>query len=133
MVEIPSDLQLFTGRHTRPPGIPRLNIQSKGVMSLGVTAYEALGEPKAVQLLFSPSANVIVLKAVEVEDPNSFPLRRIGPKGRTWLIGARSFLLQNEVPFEGKSVSFHLHLVDGQGLVQLTDIPDMVPNGSGGK
>lgn len=131
--ELPDDLILFEGRRTRPPGVPTLSIQKRGVMSLTGPAVEALGNPAAVHLLYSPSARLIVLKPVVEGTPASFPVRRMGNNAKVWLISAKSFLDQNGVQYQDRVHSYTLLVKDGLGAVDLKAASDGDANGASGE
>lgn len=129
MDKLPFDLELFEGRRTRPAGAPTLGIQRRGNLSLNASAFELLGEPEAVHLYYSPSSHVIAIKAVSNDTPQSYPVRK-QQNARSFLIGARSFLNRYGVPFEDQqdASTFTVKLIEGMGIVELSDVPAMVPH-----
>jgi hypothetical protein len=134
MDTLPADLQLFEGRHTRPGAIPTIGIQRRGNLSLNASGFELLGEPAAVHLLYSPSTHIVAIKPVPKDTPQSYPVRK-QQNARSWLIGARSFLNQYGVPFEEqeKVPAFTLTMVQGVGVAQLSEHPEMVPHDAAGQ
>ncbi len=134
MKTLPADLQLFEGRRTRPGGTPTLGIQRRGNFSLNSAAYSLLGEPEALHLYFSPSANVIAAKPVAKDTPLSYPVRK-QQAARSWLVGARSFLNQHGVQYETRTdvPTFVLSLIEGMGVIELSEHPEMVPNDTAGE
>ena len=131
---LPADLQLFEGRRTRFASAPTLGIQRRGNFSLNAAGYELLGEPEALLFYFSPSANVIAAQSVAKDTPKSYPVRK-QQNARSWLVGARSFLTQNKIPFEAQddAAGFTLSFVEGMGVIELSEHPQMVPDDSAGK
>lgn len=129
MNTLPDDLQLFEGRRTRPGGAPTLGIQRRGNFSLNAAAFEMLGEPEAVHLFYSPSTQIIAINPVQKDTPQSYPVRK-QQNARSWLIGARSFLVGHGVPFEEQETvpAFAIKMVQGMGVAELTEHPQMVPH-----
>lgn len=70
---------------------PFVTIQRKGPLSLNRAAHEALGEPKAAELLFDREGRKIGIKAVNPTNPRGFPVRPQGKNGSTFMIAGQSF------------------------------------------
>ena len=69
---------------------PRVAIQTRGNMSLNEAAFEALGKPEKVILLFDKDTNAVGLKATEEKVRYAFPIRRQSGS-KSYLIGSASF------------------------------------------
>ncbi len=54
---------------------PAVTIQRRGNMSLNEPAYEALGKPAAVQLLYDRDEGFIAFRPVDPDTPHAVPLR----------------------------------------------------------
>ncbi len=55
---------------------PRVTLNSRGVMLLNRVAYDALGMPAAVKLLFDENRKVIGLKPEDIRRVNAFPVKQ---------------------------------------------------------
>jgi hypothetical protein len=81
----------FTGRAVPASRkIPRIAIQTRGNMSLNKAAYEALGSPPAVFLLFNKTTRAVGLQPTKLEEAHSYPVRK-QPGSESYMIGARAF------------------------------------------
>jgi hypothetical protein len=85
-------------RPTAPvSGEPSITIQSRGNLGLNAAAYEALGEPESVVLLFNRAKRVIALRAVDPHVPEAYPVSRQG-QANSWTISGRAFLKEYGIP-----------------------------------
>lgn len=55
--------------------VPTLTIQKRGLLSVNRAAYEMMGQPDAVELLWDADRRVIGLRGAPVDGPNSYPVR----------------------------------------------------------
>lgn len=55
--------------------VPTLTIQKRGLLSINRAAYELMGQPDAVELLWDADRRVIGLRGAPVDGPNSYPVR----------------------------------------------------------
>jgi hypothetical protein len=89
------DFERFDKRHIAIAGSPFATIQQGGrVMTLNRVAYEMLGGPEAVELLWNKQNRVIGVRQVSPKEPYAFPLRAQGRKGRepsNYLVAAQAF------------------------------------------
>lgn len=69
---------------------PEVTIQRKGIISINRPAYEALGEPEAVELLYDRERRLVGLRKVDVGVPYGYQLRSLG-RGSTWLVSGMAF------------------------------------------
>jgi hypothetical protein len=75
-------------------GVPFVTIQRSGPMSINKAAYELLGEPEAVELLYSRKNRAIGLRKVSKKEPYAFAVRPQGRKGRkpsNYLVAIQAF------------------------------------------
>ncbi len=85
------DFEVFRGRAAKTrKNLPTVSLQKKGVISLNPAAYEAIGSPKAVELLYAPKARVIGIRAADPDLTHSYPAR-VPKGGQTRLIAAVAF------------------------------------------
>jgi hypothetical protein len=89
------DFERFDKRHAPIASSPFATIQRGGsVMTVNRAAYNLLGEPDAVELLYSKKHHVIGLKEVSKKEPYAFPLRPQGRKGAqpsNYVVAVRAF------------------------------------------
>jgi hypothetical protein len=89
------DFERFDQRHIAIAGSPFVTIQRSGrVMTINRAAYEMLGSPEAVEMLYSKKNRVIGLREVSKREPFAFPLRSQGRKGAqpsNYLVAAQAF------------------------------------------
>lgn len=87
--------EVFDKRAAPPTDQPWVTIQKGGTLSLNRTAYEALGSPAAVQLLFDREEQLIGFRATDPEGPIAYPVRTTSAKNRsqnsTWLVSGMAF------------------------------------------
>jgi hypothetical protein len=82
--------ETFRRQRTRP-GEPSLTIQRKGVFSLNREAFEALGRPEAVELLYDPDERLIGVRNVDSSADHSYQVRGMGRRSATWLVSGTAF------------------------------------------
>ena len=89
------DFERFDQRHIAIAGSPFVTIQRGGrVMTINRVAYEMLGSPAAVELLYSQKNRAIGLREVSKKEPFAFPLRPQGRKGvqpSNYLVAVQAF------------------------------------------
>ena len=71
---------------------PTLTIQRRGALSLNTPAFDALGRPKHVELLFDPDEKLIGFRKAASTAPHSYPVRAIGKNGASHVISGKGFL-----------------------------------------
>ncbi len=89
------EFERFDQRHIAISGSPFVTIQKGGrVMTINRVAYEMLGSPEAVELLYSKKDRVIGVRQVSKTEPYAFPLRTQGRKGQdpsNYLVALQAF------------------------------------------
>ena len=70
---------------------PRVTLGAKGTLYLNGHAFEALGAPAAVEMLFDGNRRVIGLKPVDVKKRNAFVIKHHGKSGNYKRISASAF------------------------------------------
>jgi hypothetical protein len=100
----------FAGLHRgRAAGEPALTITAEGRLALNATAFRALGEPRAVALLYSPDGPTIGVRPVAEDYENAV----LATSTRnSCLIAGRQFLRHYGIPY-GASVRFPATIEDG--------------------
>lgn len=70
---------------------PMVTIQKGGSFSLNRAAYELLGSPETVELLFDPNERLIGFRPVSSSNPRAYPIRPQGKNAATFMIAGRAF------------------------------------------
>jgi hypothetical protein len=81
--------ETFKRQRAQPSTEPTVTIQRKGVISLNVASFEALGEPEAVELLFDPDERRIGMRKIDPSVPHAYTVRSLGHT--TWLVSGTAF------------------------------------------
>ena len=84
----------FDKRSTPITDNPFVTVQKRGPLGLNRSAFAALGEPKAVELLYDRDRELIGIKATSAKEPYAFPVRPQGRKGSrpsNYLIAGQAF------------------------------------------
>jgi hypothetical protein len=79
---------------------PFVTVQKKGTLSLNRAAFEALGSPKMVVLLYNPERKIIALRPSDEDNPRAYPVRRLGERGNTYIVAGTAFTAHYEIPTE---------------------------------
>ncbi len=82
---------------------PRVAIQSRGNISMNLAAFQQLGEPQAVILMFDKDSRAVGMRSVPIETKHAFPIRR-QPNSKSFVIGAASFCNHYGIVFDGTTV-----------------------------
>lgn len=75
------------------PSTPSVTIQRRGLMSINRAAYEGLGKPAGVVLLWDPEKRVIAMRPEPLTNQNAYPLRQQGSNNERgpWLVAGTLF------------------------------------------
>jgi hypothetical protein len=85
------NFESFSRRMVPLQAVPHVTVQKRGTLSLNRSAFEALGAPDAVKLLYDRDARIIGLRAVPAADPDA-SLVRASSRGRgPWVVSAMAF------------------------------------------
>src|SRR6266404_7535387 len=110
---------------------PRVTLGQKGTFYLNGIAYQALGEPVAVEMLYDGNRRIIGLKPTNPAKRNAFVIKAHGKNGNYKRISAAAFCthfrirLQNTVLFEDVGV-------DHDGVMRL-DLGNVITVGRGAR
>jgi len=70
---------------------PMVTIQKGGAFSLNRAAYDLMGSPETVELLFDPEDRLIGFRPVSSTSPQAYPIRPQGKNAATFMIAGRAF------------------------------------------
>lgn len=120
----------FTLRNTPASSkVMRVSLHKKGNFALNKAAYDALGEPKAVILLFDKDNKAVGLKAVDPDTVRHAYSVRGQNNSKSYLIGAIAFCQHYDIDATQSKV-FEPELVDGVLVLELDKamgIPQRAP------
>jgi len=88
--------ETFT-RQRRAERQPFVTIQKKGVISLNRAAFEALGSPEFVELLFDPDVRLVALRRSDSSVDHAYQVRAPVENHATWLISGAAFVSYYEI------------------------------------
>jgi hypothetical protein len=94
------------------PDDPMFTLQRRGLISLNLAAFNALGEPAAVALLFDADEGIVALRKVNRTYANGYHVRKQA-NSRSFLVGAQGFTsyhkIQTDLPkrFVGQKYDDH--------------------------
>jgi hypothetical protein len=98
---------------------PTFTIQVRGTLSLNGSAFQALGSPTHVELLYDEDERVIGLRPCESETIRSYPIRPQGTNSQhTYLVAGKAFLQFFGIPFD-TPLRYRPEVVDGILVVDL--------------
>lgn len=101
MTEPQYNFKRFTQRRAHGETMPILSVQRRGNASLNKAAYEALGQPKSVDLFFDEGRKALALKPTHEESVESYPVRPVSSKASTYLISLTALLRYYNIPVQG--------------------------------
>lgn len=116
------NFQRFERHLRRPLSQPVVSLQRKGQFSLNRAAYEALGHPQAVALLFDPDARIVGIQATGQDDLNGFRVRRGNPRAEHYVFAAKSFADYYGISLE-ETRRYPAELLDGTLTIRLEQEP----------
>jgi len=76
------------------PTTPSVTIQRRGMFSINRAAFEGLGKPEGVELLWDADRKAIAMRPAPLSNQNSYPLRPQGAKDTErgpWLVAGTLF------------------------------------------
>jgi hypothetical protein len=82
--------EVFDKRTVLAPAEPLVTIQKRGFISLNHAAFRALGEPKAVELLYDQAKKVVGLRTAGPGIPTAYPVRP-NTKGTSYIVSGMAF------------------------------------------
>lgn len=95
-----------------------VTLQASGTFSMNEAAYEAIGRPEQVDLLYAEDEQMVGFRPAE-GSPHSYPIKK-QPNGRSFQTGGRAFCTHYGIE-TGKARRFAAELVDGVLAISLKD------------
>jgi hypothetical protein len=84
------DFTVFDRRSVPVTAIPLISLQVRGNFSLNHKAYQELGEPETVELLYDQGRQIIGFRSVDPSTRHAYPVKQTG-RGRTYYVAGRAF------------------------------------------
>jgi hypothetical protein len=81
--------------HTAPDD-PMFTLQRRGMISLNLAAFKALGEPATVALLYDAQEGIVALRKVPRTYHNGYHVRKQA-NARSYLVGAQGFTAYHKI------------------------------------
>jgi hypothetical protein len=81
----------FDRRSVPVTAVPLITLQARGNLSLNRKAYQELGEPETVELLYDEQQKIIGLHPVDPSIPHAYPVREMGTRGSNYYIAGKAF------------------------------------------
>jgi hypothetical protein len=85
------NFESFSKRLVPPKATPLVTIQKRGAMSLNRAAWNAIDAPKAVELLYDRTSQIIGLRPIEPDADNAYPVRPATSTAGPYVISAMAF------------------------------------------
>lgn len=103
--------------------VPIVAIRESGrVFGLNLKAYEALGQPKAVEYLYDPNERIIGLRGAERDVPDAYSIRN--HNGKRFEVASKAFLNHYDIPVsEVGGRRYKAEMTDGVLTIDLKQDP----------
>ncbi len=76
---------------------PYVTVQRRGPFSFNRAAFELMGSPESVELLYDRDTERIGFRAIDPERPRAFPVRAQGKNSVTHVVAGQSFTKHYEI------------------------------------
>jgi hypothetical protein len=76
---------------------PMFTLQRRGLVSLNHAAFEALGEPASVVLLYDADEGIVAMRKVVRTHANAYHVRK-QQNSQSYLVGAQGFVAHHKIP-----------------------------------
>jgi len=87
-----SDFEVFKKRLVPLKNSPYVTIQRKGTMSMNLTAFQMLGSPRAVELMYSRERKVVGMRGVDPDTEHAYPIRAMnGDRNGPFILSGTAF------------------------------------------
>jgi hypothetical protein len=85
------NFKVFDRRSVPVTATPLITLQARANFSLNKKAYEDLGSPKFVELLYDESLNIIGFRPTDPTKPHAYPVKVQSPRGSNYYIAGKAF------------------------------------------
>jgi len=90
--------EVFQKNRMPSKGEPAVTIQKRGAMSLNNAAFEAIGSPSFVELLYDPGERLIGIRKADEDTPHAYAVRGTGKNQATRVVSGKAFLAYYDIP-----------------------------------
>jgi hypothetical protein len=101
---------------------PIVSIHLRGIFAMNKNAYEKLGEPEAVEMLYAPDERIIGLQAAERSSPDAYSVRQ--HTKTAFQVEGRAFLKYYKVPEEATGRRYRAEMQDDILTIDLNQDPE---------
>lgn len=116
------NFEVFDQKRRQTAKTPLVSLQARGSFSFNEAAYDAMGRPKQVELLFDPNERIVGFRPTDGDVPHAYPIHK-QPNGRTFQTGGgKAFCQHYEIP-TGQSRRFEGKMYDGILGIDLKNDP----------
>ncbi|MDQ2846846.1 MAG: hypothetical protein M3Y77_10960 [Actinomycetota bacterium] len=115
------NFEVFTQRIAPSAGIALVTIQKRGAISLNKTAFVALGEPNAVELLYDRTERIIGLRSAQPEAEHAYPVRSAAGGHSPFVVSAIAFTKFYNIDTD-RTLRWHASFTDGVLCVELNSV-----------
>lgn len=88
--------EVFRGRPNGVRGVARVTLQRDGALLLNELAFEQIGRPEAVELMFEAGRRRIGLKAIDASEDHAFPVTKLKRMSQ-WVVRASPFFVHHKI------------------------------------
>jgi hypothetical protein len=99
---------------------PYVTLHRRGTIALNVPAWEALGSPESVELLFDRERSVMALRRADEAANHAYRLRQNGTSASSYVLSGTAFFQYYEIPLVSEARRLSAQLEDGMVVVDLT-------------
>ncbi len=110
--------EVYEKQRTSPGSPPQVTVQSRGIFSLNPSAYDALGRPKFVELLYSKERTAVAIRAAASESAAAYQVRTAN-NGGVFNVAGRAFMVYHNIHLPESRRYTPQHAADGVIIVGL--------------
>lgn len=88
--------EVFRGRPNGIRGVARVTMQRDGALLMNELAYEQIGRPEAVELMFEARTQRIGLKAIDPDEDHAFRVKK-RKRMNQWEVRASPFFVHHRI------------------------------------
>lgn len=113
--------EVFRGRPNGVRGVARVTLQRDGTLLLNALAYEQIGRPEAVELMFEVRTRRVGLKAIDAGEDHAFPVKQ-KKRMNQWEIRSSPFFVHHKIKTDRTVLFGKTEMVDGVMALELGSV-----------
>jgi hypothetical protein len=98
--------------------VPIVSVHLRGIFALNKNAYDALGQPEAIEMLYAPEERIIGFQAAPRSSPDAYAVRH--HTKTAFQVEGRAFLKYYNVPDEALGRRYRAEMIDDVLTINLT-------------